>query len=91
MEKFFDVSTVSQIALFMVGFTQVLKKFFDVQNPKIKVIISIIVGIAGSLVLQFAPHWIFTTLMGVSVGVIFYDGILKNLEKLFQSFAEHIK
>jgi len=85
-----DFGTVSKIAIFMVGITQLLKQFFDVQDKRIKILITIGVGVIGSLILKFLNPYIFTTMVGISTGVIFYDYILKKLEKLFsKDFLEN--
>ena len=77
----FDFTAIIQIAVFMVGITQLLKQFFEPKSRKLKIVITIIVGVIGGVLLQFVPAWIFTTLLGISVGIIFYDYILKFIEK----------
>lgn len=88
IESFIDVKSIIQIALFMVGITQMLKGLFSVKNAKLKILLTIAVGIGGGLLLHFLPTWIFTTLLGISVGVIFYDNVLKLLEKLVQGLEQ---
>lgn len=88
IESFIDVKAIVQIALFMVGITQMLKGLFSVRSAKVKILLTIAVGIAGGVLLQFLPTWIFTTLLGVSVGVIFYDNVLKLLEKLVRGMEQ---
>ena len=65
-----------------------LKGLFSVRSAKVKILLTIAVGIAGGVLLQFLPTWIFTTLLGVSVGVIFYDNVLKLLEKLVRGMEQ---
>ena len=84
METYIDFSAIMQIAVFMVGFTQLLKQFFEIKHKKLKIVLTIAVGLAGGIIIHFAPSWVFTTLLGVSVGVVFYDWILKSLEKVFK-------
>lgn len=81
MERLIDASFIIQVALFMVGITQLLKQFFEVKNRKLKIVIAIIVGAVGGILLVYVPAWIFNTILGISVGVVFYDYILKWLEK----------
>lgn len=82
MENVVDVKVIINVALFMVGITQLLKNFFNVKNVKIKILITVLVGIVGVVLLQFTPAWIFNGLLGISVGVVFYDYFLKMLEKI---------
>ncbi len=88
IESFIDAKAIAQIALFMVGITQMLKGLFSVRSAKVKILLTIIIGIGGGLLLHFLPAWIFTTLLGVSVGVIFYDNVLKLLEKLVRGLEQ---
>lgn len=87
-ESYIDVKSIAQIATFMVGITQMLKGLFIVKNAKLKILLTIAVGIGGGLLLHFLPTWIFTTLLGISVGVIFYDSILKLLEKIVRGMEQ---
>lgn len=82
MDNIVDVKTIINVALFMVGITQLLKNFFSVKNVKLKILITVLVGAAGSALLFFAPAWLFNGLLGISVGVVFYDYFLKMLEKI---------
>lgn len=77
----FDFTAIIQTAVFMVGITQLLKQFFEPKSRKVKIVITIIVGAIGGVLLQFVSAWIFTTLLGISVGIVFYDYILKFIEK----------
>ena len=83
MEEFIDFKSIMQIAMFMVGITQTLKQFFEIKNKKVKILVTLGVGIVGGVLLQFVPAWIFTTLLGMSIGVVFYDYVLKSIEKFF--------
>ena len=76
------VWAIIEIAMFMVGITQVLKNFFEPENKKVKIIITMAVGAVGGVLLHFLPTWVFVTFLGISVGVVFYDYILKYMEKL---------
>ena len=82
MDNIVDVKTIINVALFMVGITQLLKNFFSIKNVKLKILITVLVGAAGSALLFFAPAWLFNGLLGISVGVVFYDYFLKMLEKI---------
>lgn len=82
MDNIVDVKTIINVALFMVGITQLLKNFFNVKNVKLKILVTVLVGTAGSVLLCFAPAWVFNGLLGISVGVVFYDYFLKMLEKI---------
>ena len=76
------VWAIIEIAMFMVGITQVLKNFFEPETKKVKIIITMAVGAVGGVLLHFLPTWVFVTFLGISVGVVFYDYILKYMEKL---------
>lgn len=82
MDNIVDVKTIINVALFMVGITQLLKNFFSIKNIKLKILLTVLVGAAGSALLFFAPAWLFNGLLGISVGVVFYDYFLKMLEKI---------
>ena len=82
MDNIVDVKTIINVALFMVGITQLLKNFFSIKNVKLKILVTVLVGAAGSALLFFAPAWLFNGLLGISVGVVFYDYFLKMLEKI---------
>ena len=88
--EFMDFGTVLKIAVFMVGITELVKQFFEIKEKKLKIIITMITGIVGSLLLYFLPPYIFTSIIGISSGVIFYDYILKKLEKMFDRDSNQI-
>lgn len=88
IRSFIDVPAIIQIAVFMVGITQLLKQFFDVKHRNLKILLTILVGMAGGILLHFLPTWFFTSLLGIAVGVIFYDNVLKILEKLVKGFDQ---
>ncbi len=88
LTSYIDVPAIIQIAVFMVGITQLLKQFFDVKHRKLKILLTILVGVAGGILLHFLPTWVFTSLLGIAVGVIFYDNVLKILEKLVKGFDQ---
>ena len=72
----------------MVGITQMLKGLFSVRNAKLKILLTIAVGVTGGMLLHFLPTWVFTTLLGISVGVVFYDSVLKLLEKIIRGLEQ---
>lgn len=84
------ISVITQIAVFMVGITQILKQFFEPQSKKLKIIITIAVGAAGGILQHYLPSWVFITLLGISVGVVFYDYILKYMEKIITKHSGNI-
>ena len=86
--NYIDVKAIVQVAVFMVGITQMLKQLLSVKNARLKILLTIAVGIGGGLLLHYLPAWVFTTLLGVSVGVVFYDYILKGLEKVFRGMDQ---
>jgi hypothetical protein len=82
------VKDIISVAVFCVGITQVLKQLFNARFAWVKILITIAVGFAGGVLLQFAPAWVFTTLLGVSVAVVFYDNVLKILEKISRGMEQ---
>jgi|GEM_PF-3847304 hypothetical protein len=70
------------VAIFMVGITQMVKTFLNIKNVKLKAAITLLVGLAGGALLYFKLYWIFITLSGISIGVVFYDSVLKLIENL---------
>ena len=76
-----DWDYVGKIAVFTVGVTQLIKKFVQTKSNRIKVLITVLSGAAGGLLLYYLPPQVFLTVVGISVGVLFYDGILKAVEK----------
>ena len=88
IQSYIDVPAIIQVAVFMVGITQVLKNFFEVRSRKLKILLTILVGAAGGALLHFLPTWVFTTLLGIAVGVIFYDNVLKILEKVVKGLEQ---
>ena len=83
-----NVKDIIQVAVFCVGITQMLKQLLDIKHKVLKVLLTVLVGFAGGVLLQFAPVWGFTTLLGVSVAVVFYDNVLKILEKLSRGLEQ---
>mgnify|MGYP006916077166 CR=1 FL=1 len=84
IENFIDIRAIVQISIFMVGLTQLAKQFLEIKRRRLKIAVTVAVGLAGGLLLHYLPPWIFTMLLGISTGVIFYDYILKILEKFFR-------
>lgn len=84
------VSAIIQIAVFMVGITQIFKQFFEPQSKKLKIIITIAVGAVGGILQHYLPSWVFVTLLGISIGVVFYDYILKYMEKIITEHSCNI-
>jgi len=83
-----DYRQVIQVAVFCVGITQMLKQLLSIEHKVVKILLTVLVGFAGGVLLQFAPAWVFTTLLGVSVAVVFYDNVLKILEKISRGLEQ---
>jgi hypothetical protein len=84
MTEVLDWKTVMQVAVFTVGVTQLLKQLFSAKSRVVMILLTMAVGVAGGLVLQFLPQWVFLTLLGVAVGTVFYDYVLKILERVLK-------
>ena len=83
-----DYKAIIQVAVFCVGITQMLKQLLCINHKVLKILLTVLVGFAGGVLLQFAPAWVFTTLLGVSVAVVFYDNVLKILEKISRGLEQ---
>ena len=83
-----DYKAIIQVALFCVGITQMVKQLLSIEHKVVKILLTVLVGFAGGVLLQFAPSWVFTTLLGVSVAVVFYDNVLKILEKVSRGLEQ---
>ncbi len=83
-----DYKAIIQVAVFCVGITQMLKQLLDIKHKGLKILATVLVGLAGGVLLHFAPAWVFTTLLGVSVAVVFYDNVLKILEKISRGMEQ---
>ena len=83
-----DYKAIIQVAVFCVGITQMVKQLLSIEHKVVKILLTVLVGFAGGVLLQFAPAWVFTTMLGVSVAVVFYDNVLKILEKLSRGLEQ---
>jgi len=73
-----------QVAIFTVGVTSMVKQLLNVKNAKLKVLLTILVGAVGAVLLAFLPVKVFLTVLGISMGVVFYDAILKLIENVLK-------
>lgn len=75
---------VIQVAIFTVGVTSLLKQLLEVKHAKLKILLTVATGAVGAVLLCFLPVKVFLTILGISVGVVFYDAILKFLEGMIK-------
>ena len=75
---------VIKIAVFTVGITSMLNKLFSVENAKLKIAMTVTVGFIGYAVMTFINEYVFMTLIGISVAVVFYDSVLKMIERILK-------
>ena len=75
---------VIKIAVFTVGITGMLNKLFSVENAKLKIAMTVTVGFIGYAVMTFINEYVFMTLIGISVAVVFYDSVLKMIERILK-------
>ena len=75
-----DWDFVIKVAVFTVGVTSMVKQLLSVQNAKLKILLTVIVGAVGGALLMLLPQEVFLTVLGVSMGVVFYDSVLKLME-----------
>lgn len=79
---------VTSVAIMTVGLTQVFKQLLCVEHRVVKILLTILVGFVGGVLLHFAPVWVSVTVLGVSVAVVFYDNVLKILEKISRGLEQ---
>lgn len=79
---------ITSVAIMTVGLTQVFKQLLNVDHKILKILLTVLVGFAGGILLHFAPVWVSVTVLGISVAVIFYDNILKLLEKISKGMEQ---
>ena len=79
---------ITSVAIMTVGLTQVFKQLLSIEHWVVKILLTILVGFVGGILLHFAPVWVSVTVLGISVAVIFYDNILKLLEKISKGMEQ---
>ncbi len=82
---------IFKIAMFTVGVTQLVKQFVMTKSNRVKVVLTVSVGVVGGVLLYYLPQEVFLTVVGISVGVVFYDGILKYIEKRIGETEKDVK
>ena len=82
---------IFKIAMFTVGVTQLVKQFVMTKSNRVKVVLTVSVGVVGGVLLYYLPQEVFLTVVGISVGVVFYDGILKHIEKRIGETEKDVK
>lgn len=86
-----DWNHVFKIAVFTVGVTQLAKQFASTKSSRAKAAIAVVSGTVGGLILHFLPQEVFLTIVGIAVGVLFYDSILKSIEKVISEIGNGMK
>ena len=71
---------VIKVAVFTVGVTSMVKQLLEIKHAKLKILLTVVVGALGGALLMFLPQEVFLTVLGVSMGVVFYDSVLKLME-----------
>ena len=80
-----DWSYVIKIAVWTVGITSMLKQLLAfIKLAWAKVLLTVITGLIGMLCLYYLPEQIFLGLIGIAVAVVFYDTILKMIERILK-------
>ena len=80
-----DWSYVVKIAVWTVGVTSMLKQLLAfIKVSWAKVLLTVAVGLIGMLCLYYLPEQIFLGLIGIAVAVVFYDTILKMIERILK-------
>lgn len=80
-----DWNYVIKIAVWTVGVTSMLKQLCAfIKVSWAKVLLTVIVGLIGMLCLHYLPEQVFLGLIGIAIAVIFYDNILKMIERMLK-------
>ena len=80
-----DWNYVIKIAVFTVGVTSMLKQvLIFVTSSWAKVLLTVLSGFLGMALLVFLPQEIFMGIIGISVAVVFYDSVLKMIERVLK-------
>lgn len=79
-----DWDFVIKIAVWTVGVTSMMNGLFSVENKKLKIVVTAVVGAIGGVLLMLLPEKVFLTVIGISVAVVFYDSILKMIGRVLK-------
>ena len=79
-----DWDFVIKIAVWTVGVTSMMNGLFSVENKKLKIVVTAVVGAIGGILLMLLPEKVFLTVIGISVAVVFYDSILKMIGRVLK-------
>ncbi len=79
------ISYIVKVAVFTVGVTSMLKQVLPfIKSNRIKVFLTFITGACGGVLLYLLPEQVFLTIIGISVAVVFYDSVLKMIERVLK-------
>lgn len=80
-----DWNYVIKIAVWTVGVTSMLKQLLAFIKPAwAKVLLTVVTGLIGILCLYCLSEQVFLGLIGISIAVVFYDTILKMIERVLR-------
>ena len=80
-----DWNFVIKIAVFTVGVTSMLKQILSfIKFAWAKVLLTCLTGALGGILLYFLPEQVFLTIIGISIAVVFYDSVLKMIERVLK-------
>jgi uncharacterized membrane protein YfcA len=80
-----DWEYVIKIAVFTVGVTSMVKQMMSfIKSAWGKVLLTIATGSVGMALLAFLPKEVFMGIIGIAVAVVFYDTILKMMERVLK-------
>lgn len=72
---------IAKIAMCIVGYTEMLKGLFGVENKIVKTLMTLIIGAGITVLSVIAPEKVLDGAVAVAVGTVAYDAILKKLMK----------
>lgn len=79
-----DTTAIIKVATATVGVTQLLKNLLPIKKGWLWTILTILVGIAITVVQYLCPSAVLDGCIAISGATIFYDTIYKSFEKIFK-------
>lgn len=72
---------IAKIAMCIVGYTEMLKGLFGVENKVVKTLMTLVVGVGITALSVVAPEKVLDGAAAIAVATVAYDVILKKLMK----------
>lgn len=72
---------IVKIAMCTVGYTEMLKGLFGIENKVVKTLMTLVIGAGVTALSVIAPEKVLDGAVAIAVGTVAYDAILKKLMK----------